>query len=144
MSLTPEQVRNNIEYRAAVKILKQKYPFIKKVSFDEDKINEYESLLFLNAYVNPYELAEYFDGELEDFVIFRMKKKEDFITGFPSVFLKDKTYEDLRDFEEELDDTLKSLHNSPALPREEKLSGSKRFAVNNYITDNNTKIRDEE
>lgn len=144
MALTPEQVRNKIEYRAVVKILKQKYPFIKKVDFDEDKVNEYETLIFLNVYVNPYELAEYFDAELEDFVPWRMKRGEDFSSAFPSVYLKDKRNPDTKDYEDEVDDALKAIHQSPVIPKDEKLPGSKRFTVNNYIVDSNTKIRDEE
>lgn len=141
--LTNEEVLNGLEFRAVSKILKQKYPFVKKVKLADSDVNSYESLIFLELVLNPYEFAEYFDGELENFVIKSIGRGEIFQSSYPSVFLKDKAYEELKDFDDELDDLLINIHRSPALPSDVKLPGNKRFAVSSFTTDPNTKIRDE-
>lgn len=144
MSLTPEQIKNTLEFKAVTKALKQKLPFITKVVLDKADVNRYDTLIFLKAYVNPYELAEYFDSELEGFVKYRLNKNRPFYTAYISTFLKDKSPKDFEDFEEDLNDLFKQIHQSPALPADTKLPGNKRFSLIDWENDPNVKVRDEE
>lgn len=142
MSFTPEQIRNLLEFKAVSKALKQRYPFIKKVIVP-DLNEQYTTLEFLDVYVNPYEMAEEFDSELESFVKSAMSRGSNFSTPFPAVFFKDSKNDDFVNFEDELTKLFRDIHNSPALPQDVKLPGGKRFAISEYIIDPNTKIRDE-
>lgn len=139
--LTTEQVLNTLEFKAVSRILKQKYPFVKKVKLGHEDVNKYQSLIFLTLYVNPYEMAEYFDSELEPFVISALKRGEGFISAYPSMYFQNKLVSDFKDFEDELDDIFKSVHESPALPSEVKLPKSVKFAVSAISTDPNLKVR---
>jgi len=143
MSLTPEQIRNLVEFKAVSKTLKQRFPFIKKVIVPDSQ-EQYILLEFLNVHVNPYEMAEEFDLELETYVKSALRNGSYFSTPFLSVLFKESKNDDFVNFEEEVTKLLRDIHDSPALPRDVKLPGDKRFAISEYIIDPNTKIRDEE
>jgi len=87
MPSTPEQIRNLLEFKAVSKALKQRYPFIKKVIVP-DSNEQYTSLEFLDVYVNPYEMAEEFDFELESFVKSAMSRGSFFSSPILTIFLK--------------------------------------------------------
>ena len=143
MSLTREQILNLVEFKAISRILKQRFPFIKKVVVP-DSTDGFISLQFIDVYVNPYEMAEYFDKELESYVISAMKNGSGFSSVFLPVFFKDSKSEDFINFDEELKSLFRDIHSSPALPPDVKLPGTQRFDISEFIVDPNTKIRNDQ
>jgi len=65
---------------------KKKYPFLKKWSLSQN-FEKYDSFLYLDVFVNMYEIADYLDLKVRDY--YRQNEKDMFASAL-SVFLKKK------------------------------------------------------
>jgi len=126
--LTREELYNNYEFRVVKKILKDTYPWIKDVIVeDPNKINQY-NLLFVDIMIDPYELAQQTDGTVASYL-------NSFFDYFSSPYLStffvsdQPTYSKIQD---EIDQTLSSIHSSRALPDNLKLPKSRKLIAGSF------------
>lgn len=126
--LTREELYNNYEFRVVKKILKDTYPWIKDVIVeDPNKINQY-NLLFVDLMIDPYELAQQIDGTVASYI-------KSFFDYFSSPYLSTFFTSDLKtysDIQNEIDETLASIHSSSALPSHLKLPKSRKLMAGSF------------
>jgi hypothetical protein len=127
--LTREELYNNYEFRIVKKILKDTYPWIKDVIVEDfNKINQY-NLLFVDIIIDPYELAQQTDGTVGSYL--RSSIFDYFSSPYLSTFFTSdlKTYSDIQN---EIDETLASIHSSSALPSHLKLPKSRKLMAGSF------------
>jgi hypothetical protein len=127
--LTREELYNNYEFRVVKKILKDTYPWIKDVIVeDPNNINKY-NLLFVDIIIDPYELAQQTDGTVGSYL--RSSIFDYFSSPYLSTFFTSdlKTYSDIQN---EIDETLASIHSSSALPSHLKLPKSRKLMSGSF------------
>lgn len=127
--LTREELYNNYEFRVVKKILKDTYPWIKDVIVeDPNNINKY-NLLFVDIIIDPYELAQQTDGTVGSYL--RSSIFDYFSSPYLSTFFTSdlKTYSDIQN---EIDETLASIHSSSALPSHLKLPKSRKLMAGSF------------
>ena len=56
--MTVEEVKDNYTYKIVRKVLMREYPWIKDVQVDVPGLEKFDYALFLDVYINPYELGE--------------------------------------------------------------------------------------
>ena len=131
VSLTPQELYDNYEYKVTVKALKREYPWILNIGLEEDKLNDY-NLIFIDVYYDPYKIKEEFGWDLARWVISDIENGREFSAPYLSTGFEC-TYEDAREVQDEVDDTMKAIHKSPAMPQDLKLPGDRRITVGRWI-----------
>jgi hypothetical protein len=128
--LTREELYNNYEFRVVKKILKDTYPWIKDVIVeDPNKINQY-NLLFVDIMIDPYELAQQTDEPVAKYI-----GSTAFANYFSSPYLSTFFTSDLKTYnkiQDEIDQTLASIHSSSALPSHLKLPKSRKLMAGSF------------
>jgi hypothetical protein len=128
--LTREELYNNYEFRVVKKILKDTYPWIKDVIVeDPNKINQY-NLLFVDIMIDPYELAQQTDEPVAKYI-----GSTAFANYFSSPYLSTFFTSDLKTYskiQDEIDQTLTSIHSSSALPSHLKLPKSRKLMAGSF------------
>lgn len=116
-------------FRIIKKALMREYPWIKDVEVDEREFNDYKTIIFLRAYIDPYELGEQMDWEVAQWVT----------PGYDggttlSLFFKrnDPDYYGLTD---EVNEFIDEVRISPAIPDELKLPPPKNaWSITDFIS----------
>jgi hypothetical protein len=120
--MTKEELYNNYEYKVIVRAIKQEFPFIKNIYVrDDETINKYESYIFLDADINPFEMSQKYNLRLYPILLNYLKRGEPYWGSYLSLFTKggpDETSQINRAIEE----LIVGIHNSPAIPQELKLN----------------------
>lgn len=131
--LTYEQLINNYEYKVSKKILIGEYPWIKDVTLDgEDKINLY-NLIFINLHINPFELSEVTGWPIASWTLNDIKNGRTYWSPYLSI-LFNIPYSDTKLIINKIDDTLKNIHTSSALPQELKLPQNRKLIIGRFST----------
>lgn len=130
--LTREQLYNNYEFKLVRRILKDKYPWIKDVIVeDPDKINKY-NILFVDIIIDAEQLAQETGGEIMGFVtssIFFDYFSSPYLSTFFKTEERPSQYSKIQD---EIDQTLVSIHTSPALPDTLKLPPNRKLMSGSF------------
>ena len=129
-SLTPEQVKNNYEFKVVRRIVMDKYKWIKDVTIDEDELNKY-NLIFLNIHVDLDKYIEQNNAVPVRFL--RSFKGETYNSSFISTAFEDMDYYDGKQLQDELDDMMMQVRKTAAIPPELKLPQGRRFTPGQYI-----------
>jgi hypothetical protein len=127
--LTREELYSNYEFRVVKKILKDTYPWIKDVYVeDSNNINQY-NLLFVDLMIDPYELAQQTDGTVASYI--NSSIFDHFSSPYLSTFFvyDQPTYSKIQN---EIDETLTSIHTSRALPDNLKLPMSRKLMAGSF------------
>ena len=66
--MTVEQLKESYMFRIIKRALMKQYPWIKDVEIDEKDFDDYKTIIFLRAYIDPYELGEQMDWEVARWV----------------------------------------------------------------------------
>ena len=127
--MTIEQIKESYMFRIIKKALMREYPWIKDVEVDEKDFNDYKTIIFLRAYIDPYELGEEMDWEVARWVT----------PGYDggttlSMFFKrnDPDYYGLTD---EVNEFIDEVRISPAIPDELKLPPPKNaWSITDFIS----------
>ena len=132
--ITPEELYDNYEYKVTVKALKREFPFIKDVRIDEDKINQY-GLIFINLYIDPYQMAEMEDLTPSEYIISSIMKGEDYFNGpvvTPSIYFKE-GYAEMSPITDSIDRLIDDVHDSNAIPMTMKMYHGRKLAVGGFV-----------
>jgi hypothetical protein len=135
--LTPQELYDNYEYKVTAKALKREYPWIINVGVEEDRINEY-NLIFIDVYYDPYMLEDEYGWGLANWLIRSIEDGREYNSPYLSTGFKC-TYEDAREVADEIGETIKDIHNSPAMPYDLKLPGTRKLAIGRWVVPANYK-----
>jgi hypothetical protein len=132
--LRPEELYRNYEYKVTVKALKREFPFIKDVRIDEEKINVY-GLIFIDIYIDPYEMAKIYNLTPNDYIISSIMRGEGYFNipvVTPSIFFKE-GYADITPITNSIDRLIDDVHDSNAIPMTMKMYHGRKLAVGGYV-----------
>jgi hypothetical protein len=132
--LSPEELYSNYEYKVTVKALKREFPFIKDVRIDEESINRY-GLIFIELYIDPYEMAKTYNLTPSEYVISSVMKGEDYFNGpvfIPTIYFKE-GLEQIKPITEAIDRLVDEVHDSKAIPSTMKMYQGRRLSVGGYV-----------
>ena len=136
--MTQEEVENNYTYKIIRKVLMREYPWIKDVQLDVPGLEKFEYALFLDIYINPYELGEERGYSVARWIEASIRNNEDYYTSVITMYFDGSTNE-MREITTEVNRTIEATQNSPAIPPDLRLPENKRFMVGSYhLTDNIT------
>ena len=131
--MTPEELYDNYEYKVTVKALKREFPFIKDVRIKEDEINNY-GLIFLELIIDPFQMAETYGYHVSNWVKNHMRKGERDSSITPSVFF-DEPYSEVMKFGNMIDELIRSIHDSKAIPDTMKLPRGRQLDYSQFVVD---------
>ena len=138
--VTKEEVENSYEFKLIKKILKREYPWIIDVNLpSDDEINEY-ALIFADVVIDPYMLQRetgwpfnsymkfYFVGDKNWFHSGdRYYYKTSYLTTMYSV-----PREEVIPIQDNIEDTMKQVAKSPAIPSDLKLGKNRGIVVGQW------------
>jgi len=131
--ITPEELYDNYEYKVTVKALKREFPFIKDVRIDEDKINQY-GLIFLNIVIDPFEMAQTYGYNVNNWVKNELRRGEIHSSITPSAFFNE-SYHEVVKVGDMIEDLMRSIHNSNAIPDTMKLPRGRQLDYSQFVVD---------
>lgn len=121
--MTREEFENNYEYKITKKALMREFPFIKDVYVkDEEDITKWESVIFLDLIIDPFALAHQYGFRVWGPVINYLKRGENYMSPYLSLFVGDSDRVDLAaPINKAMEELINGIHNSPAIPSDFKL-----------------------
>jgi hypothetical protein len=132
--ISPENLYSNYEYKVTVKALKREFPFIKDVRINEEQINRY-GLIFIEIYIDPYEMAKMYDLTPSEYIMSSIMKGEDYFNGpvvTPSIYFKE-GYAEMSPITNAIDKLIDEVHDSNAIPMTMKMFHGRKLAVGGYV-----------
>ena len=136
--MTQQEIENNYTYKIVRKVLMREFPWIKDVQLDIPGLEKFQYVIFLDIFMNPYELAEDRDFKVGNWIESAIRNKEDYDTSVITMYFEGST-DEMREVTQEINDTISATQNSPAIPVDMRLPESKRFMVGTYhLTDDIT------
>ena len=133
INITPEELYDNYEYKVTLKALKREFPFIKDVRIDEDNINRY-GLIFIEIYIDPYQMAKIYNLTPSEYVISSIMKGEDYFNGpvvTPSIYFKE-GHAEMSPITNAIDRLIDEVHDSNAIPMTMKMFHGRKLTVGGY------------
>jgi hypothetical protein len=130
--MTPEELRNNYEYKVVRRGLMKEFPWITDVFFNEEDINEY-NIIFLEIVIDLNKMEEYFGWGIAPYLKHRIERGEKYRAIFPSLLLNVSYEEGKSKVTDLIENMIDAIHKSPALPDELKLPYGRMFRVSAYI-----------
>jgi len=136
--MTSEEILNNYTYKIVRKVLMREYPWIKDVQLDIPGLEKYKYVLFLDIYIDPYELGNEYDWKVARWIDSAVRNKEDYDTTVISMYFEGST-DEMRETTQLLNDTIEATQKSPAIPQDLRMTYDRRFMVGQYhLIDNLT------
>ena len=129
--MTQEEVENNYTYKIIRKVLMREFPWIKDVQVDVPGLEKFEYALFLDIYINPYELGGERGYSVARWIESSIRSNEDYYTSVITMYFDGSTNE-MREITTEVNRTIEATQNSPAIPPDLRLPENKRFMVGSY------------
>jgi hypothetical protein len=131
--MTPEELYDNYEYKVTVKALKREFPFIKDVRVREDQINKY-GLIFVDIVIDPFEMAQTYGYNVSTWVKNELRRGQTHSSIAPSVFF-DEPYSEVIKVGDMIEDLMRNIHNSNAIPDTMKLPRGRQLDFTSFIVD---------
>ena len=128
--ITPEEVKNNYEFKVVRRILMDKYKWITDISVDEKDLNNY-NLIFLQIHVDLDKFVK--DTGAEPARWLRSFRGQDYTSSFISTPFQNLEYEEGRVIQDDMDDMMDKVRKTPAIPDELKLPRGRRFTPGQII-----------
>jgi hypothetical protein len=128
--ITPEEVKNNYEFKVVRRILMDKYKWITDISVDEKDLNNY-NLIFLQIHVDLDKFVK--DTGAEPARWLRSFRGTDYTSSFISTPFQNLEYEEGRVIQDDMDDMMDKVRKTPAIPDELKLPRGRRFTPGQII-----------
>ena len=123
---TPEDIQNAYEFKLAKKILKDQFPFILDIKPPDARYDIYHTIE-IQIYVDFDKLAEYGQWNKTSYSMKLFTRFNNNIwqgAGFYHLPYSNATPKDGKEIEDDINDALKKIHNSPAIPSELKFTHS--------------------
>ena len=133
--ITYEELLNNYEFKIVRKMILREYPWIKDVKVvNPDEVNKY-NLIFVDLFIDPYEMERTYGWRIAWFVSSRLKVGEDFWSPYLSTYLQNPTDSDeARTLVQKMNDDMISVHKSPALPKDLLLPDTRKIQIGSFYT----------
>lgn len=130
--MTPDELRNNYEFKVVRKALMNENKWIKDVVINDDEVNLY-NVIFLELIVDPIQMANEYERPFLPWVVKPIENGEGYRATYPSLLL-DMTYEEGDNLiTSPMNQMMEEIHNSPALPVELRLPLSRTFHIGPYV-----------
>ena len=132
--ITYEEFLDNYEFKVAKRILLREYPWVKDVRFlHPDDINKW-NLIFVDIFINPFELSELKGWTVANYVTSSVERGEEFWSPYLTTFFTKSIGDEARDMVSEMEKTLEDIHKSSAIPTEMKLPGHRKLNIGSWHT----------
>jgi len=128
--MTPDELRDNYEFKVVKRMLMREFPWIKDISFIEEELNRY-GLVFLDIYFNPYELQKIKGWPIMQFTQRIIDREGVFNSPYLSTPFS-VPYDVTHAVTDELEELMKSIHESPAIPKDMRMPEDRRFSIGSY------------
>jgi hypothetical protein len=133
---TKEEVEASPIFRIVKKGLMRKYPWIKKVmSSDDESIQKYTSMLFLEVDIDIKELADQQGWTLEPWVsdskVYSWRGNKFTSSPYLGILVSNLYSDQARDLQNEIDSDIKRMQKSDVIPSEYKID--KTTGISNFI-----------
>jgi hypothetical protein len=133
---TKEEVEASPIFRIVKKGLMRKYPWIKKVmSSDDESIQKYTSMLFLEVDIDIKELADQQGWTLEPWVsdskVYSWRGNKFTSSPYLGILVTNLYSDQARDLQNEIDSDIKRMQKSDVIPSEYKID--KTMGISNFI-----------
>ena len=129
--MTAQEIQDNYTYKIVRKVLMREFPWIKDVQLDIPGVDKFEYVIFLDIYMNPYELAQEHDFKVSSWIESAIRQGEDYDSSVITMYFNGST-DEMRAITQEVNDTIEATQNSPAIPVDMRLPEKKRFMVGSY------------
>jgi len=129
--MTAQEIENNYTYKIVRKVLMREYPWIKDVQLDIPGLEKFDYAIFLDVYINPYELGEERGYNVASWIEKSIRNKEDYYTTVITMYF-DGSSPEMRAITQEVNDTIEATQKSPAIPVDLRLPENRRFMVGSY------------
>ena len=129
--LTYEELMDNYEFKIVKKMLLREYPWVKDVKVKEDEINKW-TLIFLDITIDPFELGREHGWTVARWVVNGLLYDKEYWSPYLSTFFSNATYDDVKTIHDEMNRSMESVHDSPALPKELRLPGRRKFQTGSF------------
>ena len=141
--MTYQEVIDNYEYKVAKKMLMREYPWIKGVFMNpsDEEVNKY-NLIFVDIIIDPYEMCKQYGWTMPWWVTSKLDRGEDFWSPYLSTYLEDPSSDKARELLNDINDDLRKIHNSPALPVDMRLPGTRKIQIGSFHTAPNLSTTD--
>ena len=130
--MTPDELRNNYEFKVVRKALMNENKWIKDVVINDDEVNLY-NVIFLELIVDPIQMANEYERPFLPWVAKDLDSGKGYRATYPSLLL-DMSYEDGDNLiTSPMNDLMEEIHKSPALPVELRLPEGRTFHVGVFV-----------
>lgn len=128
---TPDELRNNYEFKIVKRALMREFPWIKDVIINEPEINRF-SIIFIELAIDHELFSQTYDSELTSWVKTAIKQDKKYRGMYPRTILatNEITQSEISD---SVEDIIDAIHNSPALPQELRLKDGRKLLIGAYI-----------
>jgi hypothetical protein len=121
MTMTEQELYDNYTFKVVKRALMREFPFIKNVYVnDPADIDKYSMFIFLDVDINPYELSQMYGLKIDPIPNRYLRRGEPFWAPYLSMFIKGGV-EETYPIKKAVDDLVKSIQRSSAIPQEFKL-----------------------
>ena len=139
--MTYQEVIDNYEFKVAKKMLMREYPWIKDVFMNPEEINKY-NLIFVDLIIDPYEMCKQYGWTMPWWVTSKLDRGEDFWSPYLSTYLEEPYPDKARELLGDMNDDLRKIHQSPALPVDMRLPGTRKIQIGSFHTAPNLSTSD--
>ena len=130
--MTPDELRNNYEFKVVKRALMNQNKWIKDVTFDDNDLNRFNTI-FLDLIVDPIQMANEYERPFLPWVVKPIENGEGYRATYPSLLL-DMSYEEGDNLiTSPMNQMMDDIHNSPALPVELRLPEGRSFHVGAFV-----------
>ena len=138
--VTKEEVENSYEFKLTKKILKREYPWIIDIVLpSDDEINEY-ALIFADVVIDPYILQRQTGWPFSTYMKYYFRGDKNFVNQSDQYLYRtsylttmfDVTREEVIPIQDNIEDTMKQVAKSPAIPSDLKLGKNRGIVVGQW------------
>ena len=138
--VTKEEVENSYEFKLTKKILKREYPWIIDIVLpSDDEINEY-ALIFADVVIDPYMLQRETGWPFSTYMKHYFRGDKNFVNQSDQYLYRtsylttmfDVPREEALPIQNEIEETIKNVAKSPALPQDLKLGKDRIIVVGQW------------
>ena len=130
--MTQQEIENNYTYKVVRKVLMREYPWIKDVQLDVPRLVNFTYVIFLDIFIDPYELGKEHGWDVARWIESSIKRNEPYESMSLSLFFNGST-DEMRELKNEVSKTIEDVQQSPAIPQDMRLPDG-RFMVGSFIT----------
>ena len=130
--MTPEELRNNYEYKVVRRGLMKEFPYILDVGFIDNEINDY-NIIFLEIVIDPVKMGESYGWGLNPWIEKIIDSGQRYRATYPSLIFNISYTIGRDEVNEPIMDLIEGIHKSPALPNDLRLPQGRTFNVGAFI-----------